>query len=194
MRAVWPTPVRRPHPLCAKVLAIGAINAARRIFVIVTTNSGGALESAPKRALRAYLGATALAEPIQTHLWEAAGLTLAQLALLQELRRHGPLSASRLAQAIGRSSASVTRLLDRLEERGMVSRHRDARDRRSVEVHLEEEGLRAMGEIRVLHDSALAMAMERMTESELDSLERSLLLLVERTRALAQDDEEVRSR
>ncbi|HEX4212839.1 MAG TPA: MarR family transcriptional regulator [Candidatus Dormibacteraeota bacterium] len=159
----------------------------------MTTNLPLGEESTQRRALRAYLAAIALAEPIQTHLWESAGLTLAQLTVLRELRQ-GPLSASRLARAVGRSSASVTRLLDRLEERGMVSRHRDGSDRRTVEVRLEEEGHNALGEIRVLGDSALASAMERMSDTELQGLERSLRLLVDRAAALAGDGEEVGQR
>jgi DNA-binding MarR family transcriptional regulator len=163
------------------------------IIVYVTTSSSVGDESAARRVLRAYLAAIALAEPIQTNLWESAGLTLAQLTVLRELRQ-GPRSASRLARAVGRSSASVTRLLDRLEERGMVSRHRDRSDRRSVEVRIEEAGLNALGEIRVLGDSALATALERMSEPERDGLERSLRLLVERAAALAGAGEEVGQR
>lgn len=156
----------------------------------MTTNFPAGGESTARQALRAYLAAIALAEPIQTHLWESAGVTLAQLAVLRELRK-GPHSASGLARAVGRSSASVTRLLDRLEERRMVSRHRDGSDRRSVEVRLEKEGHDALGEIRVLSDSALAVAMERMTETEREELERSLRLLVERAGTLDGEGEEV---
>lgn len=156
----------------------------------MTTNIAAGENSAAKRVLRAYLAAIALAEPIQTNLWESAGLTLAQLAVLRELRK-GPHSASGLARAVGRSSASVTRLLDRLEERGTVSRHRGAGDRRSVQVRLEKEGHDALGEIRVLSDSAVAAAIERMTQTEREGLERSLRLLVERVGALAGEGQEV---
>lgn len=155
--------------------------------------SSTTLDPEVKRALLAYLDALALAEPFQTQLWESAGLTLAQLAVLRQLRQ-GSLSASRLAQAIGRSSASVTRLLDRLEERNMVSRHRDGEDRRCVEVRLEDEGLRAMGEVRPLSDTPLGRAISRMSDNELESLEANLRLLVERTREQAGEVEEVKQR
>ena len=46
----------------------------------------------------------------------------------------GPQSASAIADAVGLTRAAVTSLVDRLEERGFVKRHRDQRDRRQVKV------------------------------------------------------------
>jgi DNA-binding MarR family transcriptional regulator len=48
------------------------------------------------------------------------------------LVRVGPMAAGELADYTGLASASVTSLVDRLEERGFVRRVRDAHDRRRV--------------------------------------------------------------
>ncbi|MFP3942101.1 MAG: MarR family transcriptional regulator, partial [Thermoanaerobaculia bacterium] len=67
-------------------------------------------------------------------------LTTPQLATLRQLGRHGPLPAGRLARGISVSQATITGVVDRLEERALVTRSRDPRDRRRVVVDLTEAG------------------------------------------------------
>ena len=86
--------------------------------------------------LGAYLDASLLTDGFQTELWREAHLTLPQLAVLRSLRDGGPQTAGRLGETVGLSSASATRLFDRLEERGLIRRHRGHDDRRCVEIHL----------------------------------------------------------
>jgi DNA-binding MarR family transcriptional regulator len=137
-----------------------------------------------KEVLLAYLDALTLAEPIQARLWHEAGLTMTQLAVLRELRS-GPRTASKLGAAVGLSPASVTRLLDRLERRGLVTRRRDALDRRCIDIHLEPYGERLLGELKVVRGSHLHRAVESMSDEEREQLGRALRDLVERTRAAA---------
>lgn len=142
-----------------------------------------------REVLRAYLEAIALAEPVQMELWESAHVTLAQLAALRKLR-HGPLRPSQLGQALGRSPASVTRILDRLEERGLTSRHHSSSDRRHVEVQLEQEGWRIVNEgIRPLQGSALCRAVESMSDRERLLLLDGLGTLITRTHELSRGQE-----
>ncbi len=51
-----------------------------------------------------------------------------------------PLSASRLAEATGLSSAATTAMIDRLERKGFVQRIRHDTDRRQVLVELTDPG------------------------------------------------------
>lgn len=140
--------------------------------------------SETRDALRAYLDALTLAEPIHERLWLQARITLTQLTLLRELRS-GPQGAGKLGIAVGVAPASLTRLVDRLESRGLVSRRREAGDRRCVEVRLEPAGERLLGELKVLRGSDLQIAVESMTGDERRRLTRSLRRLVELTRARA---------
>ena len=130
------------------------------------------------------MDALALAEPIQAHLWQLAHLTLTQVSVLRELRA-GPHTAGRLGELAGLSAASVSRLVDRLERRGLVSRRRDDEDRRLVLVHLEPAGERLLGEARVFKGSDLHRAVEAMTAEERRRLTISLRRLVELTREIA---------
>jgi DNA-binding MarR family transcriptional regulator len=79
------------------------------------------------------------------------------------LERLGPLSAGESARHSGLATASVTNLIDRLEEKGFVRRVRDANDRRRVLVEPRRERLAggralfastvaSLGQLRALHE------------------------------------------
>ncbi|HET7339328.1 MAG TPA: MarR family transcriptional regulator [Candidatus Dormibacteraeota bacterium] len=137
-----------------------------------------------KAALLAYLDALALAEPVQAQLWQRARLTLTQASVLRKLRS-GPQTAGKLGELAGLSAASISRLVDRLERRGLVSRRRDTHDRRMVEVHLEPAGERLLGEVKVFKGSDVHRAVEAMSSDERRRLTASLTRLVELTRDIA---------
>jgi DNA-binding MarR family transcriptional regulator len=63
-------------------------------------------------------------------------VTSNELEVLGTLTARGPLSAGNIAQRTGLTSGAVTRLIDRLEERGSVRRRADAQDRRRVLVEI----------------------------------------------------------
>jgi len=67
---------------------------------------------------------------------ERIGINVTDLNCLNILALSGPLTAGELARATGLTTASITGVLDRLEEGGFVRRERDAHDRRRVVVHL----------------------------------------------------------
>jgi DNA-binding MarR family transcriptional regulator len=156
---------------------------------VTTISAPVTAQSETKAALLAYLDALALAEPIQAQLWQSAHLTLTQLSVLRHLRS-GPQAGGRLGELAGLSAASISRLVDRLEKRGLVSRRRDTDDRRQVEVHLEPAGERLLGEARVFRGSELHRAVEAMSSDERRRLTASLTRLVEVTRKLAAQREE----
>jgi DNA-binding MarR family transcriptional regulator len=58
------------------------------------------------------------------------------LACLDLVARHGPLSPTALARSAGLHPATVTGILDRLERGGWVARGRDPSDRRAVVVKI----------------------------------------------------------
>ena len=152
--------------------------------MIATKPARPALDPEVKAALLAYIDSLALAEPIQARLWQDTEITLTQLMVLRELRQ-GPQKTGRLGEKVGLSPTSVTRLIDRLERRGLVSRQRDVADRRQVEIHLEPAGERMLGEVRVLRGSNIQRAIEAMPAAERRLLVSSLGKLVAAARAFA---------
>lgn len=142
-----------------------------------------------REALRAFLDALMLAEPIQAKLWQEAEITVTQLSVLRALRE-GAQAAGRLGREVGLSPASMSRLVDRLERRGLVSRHRESDDRRRVEIQLEPAGERLVAQITIVRGSHLHQAVESMTSEERRHLTTVLRRLVELTRGRAVDEAE----
>ena len=66
------------------------------------------------------------------HLWRDYGLTAPQLATLREILAGENVSPVALAAALHLSQPTVTGILNRLEQRGLIERQRSTTDRRSV--------------------------------------------------------------
>src|SRR5580692_3862465 len=64
------------------------------------------------------------------------GINATDLNCLNILSFSGQMTAGELARATGLTTASITGVIDRLEQSGFVRRERDAGDRRRVLVHL----------------------------------------------------------
>lgn len=90
-----------------------------------------------RRILRAtQLGARTLARE--------SGMTTSQLVVLQILKSQGEMTARQIAQSMNLTQATVTSLLDRLQDRGWITRRRGEQDRRRVHVRLSPEGERQL--------------------------------------------------
>ena len=69
-----------------------------------------------------------------------APLSVGLFSALRQLADHGPMRATALAEAEGVAGASMTRVLNALEDRGLVRREPDPTDGRALLVHLTEPG------------------------------------------------------
>jgi DNA-binding transcriptional ArsR family regulator len=67
---------------------------------------------------------------------ERIGINATDLNCLNIVALSGPMTAGDLARATGLTTASITGVLDRLEDGGFLRRERDPHDRRRVIVHL----------------------------------------------------------
>jgi len=162
---------------------------AYNIVVVTTISAPVSAQSETREALLAYVDALTLAEPIQARLWQLAHLTLTQVSVLRELKA-GSQTAGMLGQAVGLSPTSVTRLVDRLERRRLVTRHRESEDRRCVEIRLSAAGERLLGEVKILRGSHLHRAVESMAPDERRRLTVGLRRLVRLARSIAAQNEE----
>jgi len=109
------------------------------------------------------------------------GLTGPQLMVLKELVEGSPQSVGEVARSVHLSQATVTGILDRLEERGAVSRTRSRDDRRRVEVTVTEGGQRALAAAPPLLQEHFVRAFGRLPSWEqtqiLSSLQRLVALM-----------------
>jgi DNA-binding MarR family transcriptional regulator len=158
---------------------------------VTTTSAPVSALTDAKAALLALIDAISVAEPIQAKLWQQSEITLTQLTVLRAVRT-GPYTVGRLGAEVGLSPASVTRLVDRLEKRGLVTRSRDAVDRRRVDVNLTGEGDRMLGETKVFRGSHMHLAVEAMTSEERRRMVSVLTRFVELARGFATREEERR--
>jgi DNA-binding MarR family transcriptional regulator len=91
---------------------------------------------------------------------------MTHLILMMMIDRLGPLPMSRVADLLGSGLPTATGLVSRMEDRGLVQREHDTRDRRVVRVNLTDAG---GAELRTLHSARrqrLAAAISDLTEVE----------------------------
>jgi len=105
-------------------------------------------------------------------LIKANGLTSAQYNVLRILRGAGPegLPCNTIAERMISRDPDMTRLLDRMEKRDVITRERQKEDRRVVKARITDEGLKLLKKmdapIRELHKSQFA----HMTSARLKTL------------------------
>ena len=106
--------------------------------------------------------------------WSAADLTFTQLRGLSVLARRQPLRMSDLAEALGMTAASASALIDRMVQRGFVTRRSDPDDRRTVLVELSRRGQRILDIMERGSSDHFTRMIEKMTASERDALATTL--------------------
>ena len=89
-------------------------------------------------ALRKVIRATDLHSK---YLAKNTGLTTAQLLILQSIQNMGEVSIGEISKKISLSQATVTSILDRLVDKGLVYRQRSTEDKRKVHAFLTEDAL-----------------------------------------------------
>jgi DNA-binding MarR family transcriptional regulator len=103
-------------------------------------------------------------------------VTWAQWLVMNLLAQESANTPAVIAQKIGVDRSAITRLVDRLEKKGMVLRRPATNDRRSVEVMLTDSGARLVSH---LNDTA-EQHHQRMVSSLSDEDQLSFRLLINR--------------
>jgi MarR family transcriptional regulator, organic hydroperoxide resistance regulator len=94
-------------------------------------------------------------------------ISLPQLHLLINLRERGTLTVSELSELLGVTPPSASAIIDRMEERGWVTRERDTVDRRVVHIVLEEHGRTIIDELAGTKRDTLYRLLTVMDDEEL---------------------------
>jgi len=74
------------------------------------------------------------------HLSKTSGLTSPQLLIMLEIDKVSGVNSSQVAKSVNLSAATVTNILDRLENKNLISRVRDTQDKRKVGLYLTDNG------------------------------------------------------
>jgi DNA-binding MarR family transcriptional regulator len=99
---------------------------------------------------------------------ERLGVTSNELEVLGTLAARGPLSAGDIAKRTGLTSGAVTRLIDRLVERGTVRRLADPEDRRRVLIEMTPSAMRWCDPFYGPIEKEGIALLEERTEKELE--------------------------
>lgn len=78
------------------------------------------------------------------YLSKTTGLTAPQILLMQTIRAKGDMTVSELAVAMSLSQATVTTIINRLENKGLVFRERSKEDKRKVFTYLTDSSLEVL--------------------------------------------------
>ncbi len=114
-----------------------------------------------------------------------------ELCLLMHLkRRNDPVLPSELSEAMSVSTARVTRLLNALEERGLIQRSMDLSDRRKIVVKLTEAGERYLKEVYKRTHRRASAVIDALGAEETETFIRIAEKIVDISRSLS--DEEAR--
>jgi len=119
--------------------------------------------------------ADALSRPLAEML-KRAGLTPTQYNVLRILRGAGECGAAcrEISDRLITKDPDITRLLDRMEDRGLVTREREERDRRRIATRITDEGLRLLAEWDGRVEELLREQLGHMDEKKLARLNELL--------------------
>ncbi|MGE3302829.1 MAG: MarR family winged helix-turn-helix transcriptional regulator [Hyphomonadaceae bacterium] len=109
---------------------------------------------------------------------EGKGVSVAEWVLLRALYGADAMSPSRLAGELGMTKGAITKIVDRLVARKMVSRRPDPSDGRGQSISLTASGARLTPELAALADRNDQEHFAKLSASDRKTLRRLLQQLV----------------
>jgi MarR family transcriptional regulator, multiple antibiotic resistance protein MarR len=109
----------------------------------------------------------------------ALDISAAQYVILSVLAQRGVDSAAQLCKDISYDGGAMTRMVDRLEAKGLISRRRCPDDRRLVKLELTEAGLAAIPKLRACSVRVLNHFLHGFSEAEARQLEGFLARMLQ---------------
>ena len=117
-------------------------------------------------------------------------VSFTQWIVLTKLREGSALTASDLCRTLRHDTGALTRLLDQLEERGLIERVRSQEDRRVVRLQLTPAGRKLAIELTPFVVDRLNGALADFSKAEFQELTRLLNKLIATMKALESTGEE----
>jgi len=113
------------------------------------------------------------------------GFTLMQWIVLIYIRDGLARTASDIAREFRHDSGALTRVIDRLERRGLLKRKRSTRDRRAVNLALTPEGRRTIDELLPVLVTEMNTALEPFSRAEFEQFRDLMERMVNHLQQLA---------
>jgi DNA-binding MarR family transcriptional regulator len=103
-----------------------------------------------------------------------SGATGPQWRTLKILERHEGLNQGQIAELLEVEPITCCRMIDRLEEAGLVERRRDPADRRAWRIYLTEKARPVLAELHDIAGAMLEAALNGLDAAQRDALIASL--------------------
>lgn len=104
-------------------------------------------------------------------------VSAAQVNCLLALHEYGPLPPSQIAKMILVNSSTVTGIIDRLEQKGLVERQRISQDRRIITVQLTESGKTLATNAPSPIQQKIIDGLKKLTPQEIEHIVKALSML-----------------
>jgi len=114
------------------------------------------------------------------------GITRAQWAVLVRLDRHEGLNQSELAETLDLQPITLTRLLDKLSDSGLIERRPDPEDRRAKRLFLTPAARPLLERLGVLGEETMASALAGVDGMSIEHMVGHLAVVKENLRRLIQ--------
>lgn len=142
-------------------------------------NMAVSLTRMTKAQSRAWIALISTAEllpaALDAQLQRDSSLTHYEFMLLGTLMRSGAMRVSELAAATNATVPRASKVVSRLQERGLVDRSFSETDRRVAEISLSGEGRRQLVHATPKHfDTVHALVLDRLSPEQIDALADAL--------------------
>ena len=102
----------------------------------------------------------------------AQNVTVSQFGILDAVYHLGPLTQKTLGEKILKSGGNITHVVDNLEKRALVKRHRGKNDRRNFEIHLTKKGEKLITKILPRYVKVIKDELSILSQEESEILQR----------------------
>jgi DNA-binding MarR family transcriptional regulator len=106
-------------------------------------------------------------------------ISAAQYTIISVLAKYGVDSAAQLCKDLSYDAGAMTRMIDRLEAKGLVNRRRCPEDRRLMKLELTEEGLAALPKLRECSVRVLNRLLRGFSLAEARQLEGFMVRMLQ---------------
>jgi DNA-binding MarR family transcriptional regulator len=118
-------------------------------------------------------------EVYSKELGKTYSISAAQLNCLLALYKNGPLRPSQIAKYMLVKSSTVTGVVDRLEQKGLVQRLRNSPDRRVITIELTETGIQLAKNAPPPIQQKIIDGLKKISKAEIDQIANSLSKLTD---------------
>ncbi len=110
-------------------------------------------------------------------LMQDSGFTFPQLSVISILAKNGKQKVSDISEKMGLSDSTVSGILDRLEQKGIIERKRNKDDRRVVKIYLSKGSQEICQEFHRKREEYFSHLLKELSEQEIKDIIKGLEIL-----------------